>query len=179
MERAKELFLKYAGNRFYMDHDGEGAEYAGYHISKETEAQWAEECVTDFLTSEKPGREALREYASAAELAGRGREADHWERCLYYPLRAAHLDDVTVLFMLSVSLHMAERAVKKHAFSRGEAETYLIELDSRIRQIKGRAQEGTLTRAADYVMQEFSDPFYTADYLDGLREKWAALLRSI
>ena len=43
MERAKELFLKYNGNRFYMDREGEGSEYDSYHISKETEEMWTEE----------------------------------------------------------------------------------------------------------------------------------------
>ena len=103
MERAKELFLEYHGNRFFMDRDGAGREYDGYRISRETERMWAEEYVRDFLESEAAGREALRAYSTAADLLhGRETEED-WKKCLYYPLRSRHLDDVTVLFMLPCS----------------------------------------------------------------------------
>jgi|GEM_PF-5744982 len=34
-----------------------------------------------------------------------------------------------------------------------------------------------MTRASDYVMQEFSDPVYIADYLSSLKRKWTGLFR--
>ena len=37
------------------------------------------------------------------------------------------------------------------------------------------AENGTMTRASDYVMQEFSDPAYIADYLSSLKRKWIGL----
>ncbi len=173
-ERAKELFLAYGGNRFFMDHDGVGAEYEGFRVPKETEARWAEEFIRDFLKTERYGKEALRACGTAAELVKRG-SRDEWERCLFYPLRARYLDDVTRLFMLQQSFRMAETAVKKHTFSREDAAAYLKEFDAFSREIRDRAEKGALTRAADYVMQEFADPEYTACYLDEMKKKWLGL----
>ena len=177
MERARELFLKYNGSRFHMDREGDGAEYDGYHVSKETEEMWAREHIAGFLASEMQGREAVRAYSAATELSRSDRGGDSWNECLHYPLRAGHLDDVTVLYMLPCSLRMAERAAKKNRLPREEAQAYLGELDGFARLVQARAEEGTMTRAADYAVQEFSDPVYIADYLDDLKEKWAKLLR--
>ena len=177
MERAKELFLEYHGNRFYMDRDGAGREYDGYRISRETERMWAEEYVRDFLESEAAGREALRAYATAADLLS-GREAEEdWKKCLYFPLRSRKLDDVTVLFMLPGSFRMAEKAAGRGRFSKEDADAYLRELDGYVRRVRERADSGTLTRNADYTMLEFSDPVYAGGYLDGLRKKWTGLFR--
>ncbi len=176
-ERAKELFLKYNGNRFYMDREGDGGEYEGYHISKETEKLWAKEFISRFLTSELMGREALRAYSTAADLLKSDSSDESWEQCLYYPLRARQLDDVTILYMLNSSFQMAERAAEKHCFSKEEADVYLKELDDYVQAVQVRARKGTMTRAADYVMQEFSDPVYIAGYLEGLKQKWEGLFR--
>ena len=162
MERAKELFLKYNGNRFYMDREGEGGEYESYHISKETEKMWAEEFVSSFLDSKTQGKEALRNYSAATELLNRDR-------------RNADRDDVTILYMLSASFRMAEKATKKHCFSREERDAYLRELDAYAQVVRTRAEEGTLTRTADYIAQEFVDPAYVAGYLNGLKKKWNEL----
>ncbi len=137
MERAKELFLKYNGNRFYMDREGEGGEYESYHVSKETEEMWAKEAVSSFLESKPQGRKALCAYISASELAKSGGD---WDRCLYYPLQSEQLDDVTVLFMLPHSFRMAERAVKKQSFSKEEADTYFRELDRYLREAGERSE---------------------------------------
>ena len=174
MERAKELFLNYSGNQYYMDLDGVGHEYAAYHIPRETEELWAQEYISGFLASEPQGKEALRAYSAVTELAGKDKRDGVWEKCLYYPLRSGHLDDVTILFMLPGSFRMAERAARKRGFSREDAGAYLRELDGYIRQVRKRAEAGTLTRAADYVMQEFSDPVYVEGYLNGLRKKWVS-----
>ena len=172
-ERAKELFYRYHGNRFYMDHDGEGREYDSYHISRETEEMWTEELISRFLESKPLGKEALRSYSAVADLIRSGSE--DWEACLYYPLRAGHLDDVTVLFMLPCSLRMAEKAAGKQCFSREVAGAYRHVLDSYIRQVLARAETGTLTRSPDYVMREFSDPVYVENYLSDLKKKWDGL----
>lgn len=172
LERAKELFLKYNGNRFYMDHDGEGYKYESYHVSKETEEGWAKEFIDDFLNTKLYGKEAIRAYITATELLKSDRKNDDWEKCLYYPLRADHLDDVTILYMLPISFRMAEKAMKKNSFSPQEAASYREELDAYSRKVLDRAAKGTLTRATDYVMQEFSDPAYVEKYLDELRQKW-------
>ena len=177
MERAKAMFLKYNGSRFHMDREGDGAEYDRYHISKETEDMWVEELVASLLESKMQGREALRAYASVAELLNGGRQDEEWDACLLYPLRAERLDDVTALYMLPFSLRMAERAARKQRFSRADAAAYLHELDGYIQLVQSRVEQGALTRAADYEMQEFSDPVYIADYLNDLKEKWSRLLR--
>ena len=174
-ERAKELFYQYHGNRFYMDHDGVGREYESYHISKETEEKWTEEFLDRFLEGKARGREALRDHSAAADLLRTDRKKEAWDICLYDPLRAEHLDDVTRLFMLPVSFRMAERAAAKHCFSAEEAEAYLRELANYSESVLTRAKNGTLTRAKDYVMQEFSDPGYTADYLRDMKKKWEEL----
>ncbi len=175
MERAKELFYKYRGNHFYMDHDGAGWEYDSYHVSRETEEKWTEELVSHFLASELRGREALRIYSAVTDLMKSDRSRADWDVCLYYPLRASHLDDVTILFMLPDSFRMAEKAVKQDRFSKEEAGAYLGEMDSYIRELQERAEEGTMTRADDYVLKEFSDPVYVADYLSRLKKKWEGL----
>ena len=110
MERAKELFFKYSGNRFFMDREGDGNEYESYNVSKETEKAWAKEFVSFFLESGLQGKEALRNYSAAAELTGRYGEDKSFDAVLYYPLRAAQLDDVTILFMLGASFRMAEKS---------------------------------------------------------------------
>lgn len=174
-ERAKELFLKYNGNRFHMDREGEGGEYESYHISKETEEMWTEELISSFLTSELHGKEAFRTYSAVTELLKPDRQNPHWDTLLYYPLRTEHLDDVTILYMLRDSYRMAEKAVNKNCFSREEADAYLDELERYTLLMRKRAESGTMTRASDYVMQEFSDPVYIADYLSSLKRKWTGL----
>ena len=175
MERAKELFLKYSGKRFYMDREGEGSEYESYHISKETEEMWAEEFISSFLDSKAQGREALRNYSTATELLDKDRRDTVRDTLLYYPFRAGHLDDVTILYMLSASYRMAEIAAKKQRFSREERDAYLRELDAYAQTVRTRAEEGTMTRSADYIAQEFSDPVYIADHLNDLKKKWNEL----
>lgn len=177
MERAKELFYQYHGNRFYMDHDGVGREYDGYRVSKETEARWTEELVSRLLRARPRGREALRLYAAAADLLRRDGQEDNWEACLYYPLRAPQLDDVTTLYMLRTSLAMAEAAAKKNRLSAREADAYRRELEPYLEGVLRRAEREALTRAEDYDPVEFSDPVYTAGYLRDLREAWAGLIR--
>lgn len=173
MDRAKEIYLNYSGNHFYMDHDGVGSEYATYNVSRETEEQWRREFIQDFFQTNKSGKEALRSYFIVVEFF-RGRKQDEgWERCLYYPLRAEYLDDVTVLFMLGGSFRLAEAAVRKSAFSKAEAEAYLQVLDDFIQKI----QDGNITRSQDYDRQEFSDPEYISEYLSDLKKKWLDLFR--
>ena len=176
MERAKELFLGYSGNRFYMDLNGEGSEYAGYHVPKETEEMWAKEHISCFLESGMQGKEALRAYSAAIGLLDHEKSEDIRSRCLYYPLRAKHLDDVTILFMLPVSFRMAEKEAKERRISREDIDAYLRELSGYRKLVLARAEDGTLSRAKDYVMQEFSDPVYVADYLNSLEKEWAGLL---
>ena len=175
IERAKELFIAYGGNRFYMDHDGVGEEYAAYRVTKETEERWADEFVRDFLEAERHGKDALKDYRTAAELLRTKRLNGYLKSCLLYPIRARHLDDVTRLFMLQTSYLMAETAAKKGGLSREEIETYLQELDIFSGMIKARAENSALTRAEDFVMNEFADFEYTAGYLDDLRQKWLGL----
>lgn len=175
MERAKELFLKYNGSRFFMDRERDGSEYESYRVPKEMEKAWAEEFVSSFLESRLQGKEALRSYNAAAELIRKDSENKRWDDILYYPLRAAHLDDVTALFMLSSSFRMAEYASKKCLFSKENIEAYLCELDSYCRKAIARAEDGTLSRSEDYFMREFSDPVYVAEYLDDLKKKWGNL----
>ena len=175
MERAKELFLKYSGNRFFMDREGDGSEYESYHVSKETEKEWALEFVSSFLESGLQGKKALRSYNAAAELVRKDSENKRWDDVLYYPLRAAHLDDVTALFMLGASFRMAEYAAKKGRFSKEDEEAYLSELEGYCRKAIARAEDGTLSCSEDYVMREFSDPVYVAEYLKGIKDKWKGL----
>ena len=96
-----------------MDHNGERYEYDRYHVPKETEEAWAREYVLGFFESKARGKEALRAYSAVTVFVERDELRDFRERCLYYPLRSEHLDDVTTLFMLSRSYPMAERAAKE------------------------------------------------------------------
>jgi hypothetical protein len=176
MERAKQLFLRYAGNRFYMDLDGRGGEYEIFRVSKETEDLWAEELVRGLRSSKKRGREALGEYSAAAQLSRRLGSAEDRRNCLFHPLRAPELDDVTRLFMLSDSFRMAERAAAEGSLSGEEAEAYLAELDAFSALVIARAENGSLSSSEDYVMREFSDPEYVSRYLTELRVKWTRLL---
>ena len=177
MERAKELFYRYHGNRFHMDRDGVGTEYDAFHVSRETEEQWTGELIARLLETEPEGREALRLCSAVSDMAVRDRRGEEWDACLYYPLKAKQLDDVTVLFLLSCSFRMAEKAAKKHRFSPREAAAYRRELDSFCRSVLERADGGTLTRSEDYVMREFSDPVYVKEYIDELKMKWDGLFR--
>ena len=176
MEQAKELFLQYGGNRFYMALNGEEHLYDGYHISKETEEMWRRAYLEQFFEQELYGREALGAYATAAGFLKHDSDEETWERFLYYPLRSARLDDVTVLFMLQISLRSAAERAKKGKLSQEEVRKYLPSLHEYAQHVQERAEAGTLTRAEDYTMQEFSDPVYVADYLEDLQRSWAAIL---
>jgi len=174
-ERAKEIFLKYDGNHFFMDREGEGAEYESYRVPKETEEAWTMECVHELLDAEHCGKEALRLYFSVSQMLKRSGHEEVWERCLYYPLRSKQLDDVSILYMLRGSFEMAERAARKGCFSKEEAKAYLEELDEFAKEVSDRVRKGNLTRAKDYIPQEFSDPVYVDGYLDDLRKKWSSI----
>lgn len=179
LERAKELFMQYGGNRFYMDHDGVGQEYDACRVPRETEEAWRKEYLSGFFEEKKHGREALRAYSLAVEFLKGGAEDGCWERALYYPLRSDWLDDVTVLFLLPVSFRLAEKRAEKGRFSREAADEYLRVLDSFVRDVRKRAEDGALTRAADYRMREFADDAYVAAYLEDLLRKWAGLSRKL
>lgn len=177
MERAKEIFLKYNGNHFYMDRNGDGYEYASYHVPKETEEIWAKEIISFFLESKLYGKDALRSYAAVTELIKSDRQDSNWDKCLYVPLKSEELDDVTTLYMLPMSLKMAEKAVRKHTFSQKDANAYIEELESYIRKVQDRLVKDGLTRAADYSEQEFSDPAYVTYYLNNLKSEWVGLFQ--
>ncbi len=179
MERAKELFMQYSGNRFFMDLNGEGHEYAGYRIPKETEEEWRREYLSRFFEQKRYGRDALLSYAHAADFLKSDMTADCWERILYYPLRSNWLDDVTILFMLPASFQLAEKRAEKGKLSRDAANEYLHALDSFIQNILKRADAAMLTRAEDYHQQEFSDRVYVAAYLNDMQQKWIGLSRKI
>ena len=179
MERAKELFMQYSGNRFYMDLNGVGHEYDGYRIPRETEERWRREYLSQFFAQKRYGRDALLSYAHATDFL-KSDMPDEWlESVLYYPLRSDWLDDVTVLFMLPVSFRLAEKRTEKGMFSRDTVEEYMYALDDYVQNILKRADAGTLTRAQDYRLQEFSDEVYVAGYLKDLQQKWTGLFRKL
>lgn len=175
MDRAKELFLQYNGNRFYMALDGKEQEYDSYQVSKETEEAWRRECLDQFLQQKQYEKQALKAYAAAVDFLKSDRSDEDWKTFLYYPLTSEWLDDVTVLFMLPLSFRLAEKWKKKGRFSKLEAEEYLKTMDAFLEEVHKRAQTGTLTRAEDYVLQEFSDPVYVESYTKDLKEKWMKL----
>ena len=175
MERAKELYLYYGGNRYYMSLNGDEKEYDGYNVPKEAEERWRREYLDRFFETESTGRVALASYANALSLLKSDRSDTDWDRFLYHPLKARELDDVTVLFMLPYSFRLAERWAGKGRFSRREAGGYLRELQAYSRWVLARMRSGTMTRSEDYTLGEFSDPEYVSDYLKSLRQKWARL----
>ena len=175
MERAKELFLCYCGNQFYMDLDGDGAEYRSYRISKEQEEEWRREFLDRFSKQEHHGKEALGSYAKVVDFLKSDRSDEDAGWFLYYPLRTKGLDDATILFMLRYSFRLAEKWTKRKAFPKEEAKDYLSVLDEYTRAVQSRAEDGSITRAEDYTLQEFSDPVYVASYLKDLRQDWDRL----
>lgn len=179
MERAKELFIQYGGSRFYMDLNGDGHEYDGYCIPKETEEEWRREYLSHFFEQKRYGKDALFSYACAVDFLKGDTTDDRWERVLYYPIRSDWLDDVTVLFMLPRSFQLAEKRTEKGKLSRDTVDAYLHALDDFIQNILKRADAGMLTRAPDYHLQEFSDEVYVAGYLKDLQQKWTALSRKL
>ena len=170
MERAKELYLYYSGNRYYMSLNGDEKEYDSYHVSKETEEAWRTEYLTQFFEQELYGKAALGSYSKAVDFLKSDGSDACWERLLYYPLRSAGLDDVTVLYMLMLSCRLAEKMSRKGTLPEKKIREYLQALDVFVQEILKRAEDGTLTRHEDYTLQEFSDPVYTADYLNSLRQ---------
>ena len=176
MERAKELYLYYGGNRYYMSLNGDEKEYDGYNVPKETEEVWRREYLDRFFETERTGRAALASYANAVSLLRSDRSDNDRDRFLYYPLERPGPDDVTVLFMLPYSFRLAERWAKKGCFTRREADGYLQELKEYSREVQSRMRAGTMTRSEDYTLGEFSDPEYVAGYLESLRQKWAGLV---
>ena len=177
IERAKELFMQYSGNRFYMDLDGAGQEYDRYCIPKATEKEWRREYLSSFFEQKRYGRDALRSYALAVDFLKSDMTDERWKRALFYPLRSDWLDDVTILFMLPVSLRLAEKRAEKGKFARDIADEYRYALDGFVQNILKRADAGLLTRSPDYHMQEFSDEVYVATYLKELQQKWTELSR--
>ena len=174
MERAKEMFLQYGGNRYYMSLDGVEQIYDSFRVSKETEEAWRREFLEQFFMQKSSGKAALGAYRTAAVfLTGR---SDHRERFLYYPLRSDWLDDVTILFMLQTALRKAEEWGRKGKLAKEKASEYLAALNAFANGVQKRADEGTMTRSEDYAMQEFSDPAYIAAYLKDLQQCWRRLL---
>ncbi len=173
MERAKEMFLQYGGNRYYMSLDGVEQIYNSYRVSKETEEEWRNEFLAQFFTRKQYGKDALRAYGVAADYL---KGSDCRERFLYYPLRSDWLDDVTILFMLRITLGKAEEWRKNGKLSKEEAAGYLEVLDGFAKDVQMRADEGTMTRSEDYTMQEFSDSAYIEDYLKDLQKDWSGLI---
>jgi len=53
-----------------------------------------------------------------------------------------------------------QKSRKKHYFSKEEKDAYLQELENYMLTVQDRAEKVTMIRAADYSMQEFSDPVY-------------------
>ena len=179
MKRAKELFIQYSGNRFYMDRNGVRCEYDSYAIPKETEQQWRKEYLSQFFEQKRYGRDALSSYAHATEFLKSDMSDDCWERVLYYPLRSDWLDDVTILFMLPISFQLAEKRAEKEEFSHEAAIEYMRTLDGFVQNIMERVNANLLTRAKDYTLQEFSDEVYVAGYLNDLQQKWTGLSRKL
>ena len=95
---------------------------------------------------------------------------------LTVPAARDRLDDVTALFMLRITLAKAEEWSRRGELSGEAAAAYLTALDEFAKDVQKRAGEGTVTRSADYTMQEFSDPVYIASYLTELRQNWGRLL---
>ncbi len=176
MERAKELYLSYCGNHFMMDHDGAGAEYGRYRVSKETEEAWRREYLEQYFAERRFGRAAVNAYRRAVEFLKSDRSDPEWEEILYEPLRAKHVDDVSVMFMLPLSRKLAKKAAERGCYTRQEAKRYLQEMDRCTAGILKRAEEGTQVRSEDYVMLEFSDPAYIAAYVQDLKRAWAEML---
>ena len=135
IERAKELFMQYSGNRFYMDLDGAGQEYDRYCIPKATEKEWRREYLSSFFEQKRYGRDALRSYALAVDFLKSDMTDERWKRALFYPLRSDWLDDVTILFMLPVSLRLAEKRAEKGKFARDIADEYRYALDGFVQNI--------------------------------------------
>ena len=174
MERAKEMFLQYSGNRYYMSLDGVEQIYDSFRVSKETEEEWRRDFLEDFFAQKRYGKDALRAYSAAADLLKV--DDEYRESFLYYPLRSDWLDDITVLFMLQTTFRAAEKWAVRGKLSEEEAAGYTAALDGFAKDVQRRAEEGTMTRSEDYVMQEFSDPAYIADYLKDLDRRWRGLL---
>ena len=174
MERAKEMFLQYSGNRYYMSLDGVEQIYDSYRVSKETEEEWRREFLEEFFTQKRYGKDALRAYTTAADLLRT--DDEYCGRFLYYPIRSDGPDDVTALFMLQITLRTAEKWAGKRNLSKEEVAEYAATLERFAKDVQKRAEEGTITRSENYVMQEFSDPSYIADYLKDLQQRWRELL---
>ena len=172
MERAKELYLQYCGNHYFMALNGDEKEYDRYRISKETEDMWRREWLDQFFEQKRYGKDAIGAYAKAVAFLKSDRSDEDGQSLLYYPLASVWLDDVTVLYMLRDSFRLAEKWAGKGKLSREDTGAYLQTLDRFIQSIQQRSEAGTLTRAVDYTQQEFSDPVYTADYLEKLRDDW-------
>ena len=176
MERAKELFFKYSGNRFYMSLNGEEHEYDGYQISEETEEEWRKEYLDRFSGQKPHGKDALKAYATAVNFLKSSRSDKGCEEYLYYPLRSEWLDDVTVLFMLPISYELAEKWMKKRKLSKEDVKDYLNVFDAFVQKAQKRSENNTLTRDKDYTLQEFSDPVYLASYTEDLKQRWKKLI---
>ena len=174
-ERAKELFIQYSGNHYFMDLNGDGHEYDGYRIPKETEEEWRREYLSQFFEQKRYGKDALLSYAHATDFLKSDMTDECWERALYYPLRSDWLDDVTVLYMLPLSFRLAEKLAEKGKFSRNTADEYMHALDGFVQHVLKRSDTGMLTRARDYQLQEFSDEVYVAAYLKDLQQKWTGI----
>ncbi len=174
-DRAKEMYIHYRGNRFFMALNGEEQEYDMYHVSKEMEEAWRKEYLTQFFELKRSGKDALSAYATAVDFLKRDRRNDSGERFLYYPF-SNELDDVTALFMLPLSFELGEECVKQGTYSKEGVRKYIQDLDRFGQGIQKRAEAGALTRAEDYTMQEFSDTLYIENYLSDLRQKWTRLI---
>lgn len=58
IQLAKEIFIKYGGNKFYMEREGEYALYKSFDISKDQEVEWITEYHKEIVTKIKAEKNA-------------------------------------------------------------------------------------------------------------------------
>jgi hypothetical protein len=95
MERARELFFRYDGSRFYMSRDGVEYEYLDYAVPHELEMQWLQELTAEKLARlDQPGNWWVLNYFCSHNETRYLHEVMHaeplgefWQRCSYLELQ--------------------------------------------------------------------------------------------
>lgn len=131
MTEAKNMFLQYSGNIYFMEKDGVLDVYHSYGATRRQERQWAEEYVLRFLAGERdlePSGSVRRSdmlYHKAAQLAEKCGEESLLHDVLDYPFENRVESGLeTALLMMRVNINFARHLFLNRKLLRAQLETY-------------------------------------------------------
>lgn len=147
MDRARELFFKYEGSRFYMSRDDVEHEYRSYAVPKQLEKQWLEELTATKLNMLEEGNNW-----SVVYFLLHHRDTRHLPRIMQatprgsYGQRCAYLQDVLNYVKMCARAQDIGKTQMRQAAQYVLEQARVIEIDAR--QGDSRDRVGGIIKSA-------------------------------